>query len=93
MFYQSSNDVDKAIEVLRSASKLNNAAITFMLGNLYADKKNYSAALEQYRKAENSKAGLDLVLFKKGSLLHAMGRKKEAEAEYQKVIRLSPNHA
>jgi len=34
-----------------------------------------------------------MVLFKKGSLLHAMGRKKEAEAEYQKVLRLSPNHA
>jgi putative PEP-CTERM system TPR-repeat lipoprotein len=93
LVYQNSNEIDKGIEVLRSASKVNNVAITVMLGNLYADKKNYSAALEQYHKAENSQAGSDLVLFKKGSILQAMGRKKEAEAEYQKVIRLSPNHA
>jgi putative PEP-CTERM system TPR-repeat lipoprotein len=91
--YQNSNEVDKGIEVLRSASKLKNASLTVMLGNLYADKKKYSAALEQYHKAENIKAGADLVFFKKASLLHAMGRKKEAEAEYQKVLRLSPNHA
>jgi len=93
LVYQNSNEVDKGIEVLRSASKVKNPALTVMLGNLYADKKNYSAALEQYHKAETGKAGSDLVLFKKGSLLHAMGRKKEAEAEYQKVLRLSPNHA
>jgi putative PEP-CTERM system TPR-repeat lipoprotein len=91
--YQTSNEIDKGIEVLRSASKLKNAELTVMLGNLYADKKKYSAALEQYHKAENIKTGADLVFFKKGSLLHAMGRKKEAEAEYQKVLRLSPNHA
>jgi tetratricopeptide (TPR) repeat protein len=93
MFYQSSNDVDKAIEVLRSASKVKNVTLTVMLGNLYAYKKNYSAALEQYHKAENMKTVSDQVLFQKGSLLHAMGRKKEAEAEYQKVLQMSPNHA
>jgi tetratricopeptide (TPR) repeat protein len=92
LVYQNSNEVDKGIEVLRSASKIKNAALTVMLGNLYADKKNYSAALEQYNKAENIKSGSDLVLFKKGSFQYAMGRKKEAEAEYQKVLRLSPNH-
>jgi tetratricopeptide (TPR) repeat protein len=63
-----------------------------MLGNAYALKKNYPAALEQYRKAENAKKGSDQVIFQKGSLLYSMGRKKEAEAEYQRVLRLSPNH-
>jgi len=91
--YQASREVDKGIEVLKGASKVKNPAITVMLGNLYADKKQYSAALEQYQKVENIKAVSEMVLFKKGSLLHAMGRKKEAEAEYQKVLRLSPNHA
>lgn len=93
LVYQDSKEVDKGIEVLKSASKIKNAGLSVMLGNLYADKKQYSAALEQYRRAENIKGGSDLVIFKKGSLLHAMGKKREAEAEYQKVLRFSPNHA
>jgi hypothetical protein len=39
-----------------------------VLGNMYALKKNYSAALEQYRKAENTKAGLDKSLKEESSI-------------------------
>ncbi|MCK9417924.1 MAG: PEP-CTERM system TPR-repeat protein PrsT [Nitrospirae bacterium] len=91
--YQNSNEVDKGIEVLRNANKRNDASLAFMLGDLYSIKKNYVLALEQYRKAEKAKSGSDQVLFRKGTILHAMGKKKEAEVEYQKVLRLSPNHA
>jgi tetratricopeptide (TPR) repeat protein len=91
--YQSNKEIDKAISVLKNASKIKDVSLTFMLGNLYTLKKNYHAALELYRKAENAKTATDQVLFQEGSLLYAMGRKKEAEAEYKKVLRLSPSHA
>ncbi len=91
--YQNSNEIDKGIEVLRNANKRNDASLAFMLGDLYSIKKNYALALEQYRKAEKAAPGSDQVLFRKGTILHAMGEKKEAEAEYQKLLRLSPNHA
>jgi putative PEP-CTERM system TPR-repeat lipoprotein len=90
---ESSSEIDKAIETLRSAPKSQSAAFPLMLGNLFARKKNYSAALEQYRHAEKMSPGSDQVLFQKGSVLYAMGRKREAAEEYQKVVRLSPNHA
>jgi FimV-like protein len=64
-----------------------------MLGNLYSFKKNHAAALEQYRKAEAAKPGSDQILIQKASALHSMGKKKEAEAEYQKVLRLAPGNA
>jgi putative PEP-CTERM system TPR-repeat lipoprotein len=91
--YQNSNEVDKGIDVLRNAKKRDDASLAFMLGDLYSIKKNYALAMEQYRKAEKAKAGADQVFFRKGIILHAMGKKKEAEAEYQKVLRVSPNHA
>ncbi|HEX9136474.1 MAG TPA: XrtA/PEP-CTERM system TPR-repeat protein PrsT, partial [Nitrospirota bacterium] len=93
LMHEGSNDVDKAIEVLKSAPKTQNAALSFMLGNMYVRKKSYAAALEQYRQAEKINAGSDQVLFMKGSVLNAMGKKKDASDEYQKVLRLSPNHA
>jgi putative PEP-CTERM system TPR-repeat lipoprotein len=93
LIYESSNEIDKAIEVLKSAPRKNDATLTFLLGNLSARKKNYPAALEHYRQVEKMKAGSDEVLYQKGNVLYAMGRKKEAIEEYQKVLRLSPNHA
>jgi putative PEP-CTERM system TPR-repeat lipoprotein len=93
LVHEGSNDVDKAIEVLRNAPKTHDAAFSYMLGNLYARKKNYAAALEQYRQAEKIPAGSGQVLFMKGTVLEAMGKKKDAADEYQKVLRLSPNHA
>jgi putative PEP-CTERM system TPR-repeat lipoprotein len=93
LVYQNSGDIDKAIESLREASRINDANLAVMLGNLYALKKNYVAALEQCRKAESMKAGSDQIPFQKATILYAMGSKKEAEAEYQRVLQLSPNHA
>jgi putative PEP-CTERM system TPR-repeat lipoprotein len=92
LVYESSNDVDKAIETLKSGSKIKDPALNLMLGNLYARKKNYTAALEHCRQAEQMNAGLDQVLFQRGTILYAMGKKKDAVDEYQKVLRLSPNH-
>jgi FimV-like protein len=91
--YQSSNEVDRGIETLLNASKSKDAAIAMMLGALYAQKKNYPAALEQIRKAEAAKGRSEQILFQKATLLHAMGKKKEAEIEYQNLLRIAPNHA
>jgi tetratricopeptide (TPR) repeat protein len=93
MVHESNNEIDKGIDVLRNAPKARSAALSFMLGNLYARKKNYAAALEQFRQAGKMNPGSDQVLFMKGSVLYAMGKKKEASDEYQRVLRLSPNHA
>jgi putative PEP-CTERM system TPR-repeat lipoprotein len=93
MVYEGSNDVDKAIEVLKSLPKTQSAKFSYTLGNLYARKKNYVAALEQYREAEKIDAGSSQVLFMKGSVFDAMGKKKDAADEYQKAVRLSPNNA
>ncbi len=92
LVYQRSNDLDKAIKVLRDVDRKEDADIAFMLGNLFFLKKNYAAALGQYRKAEKIKPGAVPVLFQKGDVFYAMQKKEEAIAEYQKVIRLSPNH-
>lgn len=91
--YQGSDEIDKAIETLKSAPKGDNVPLRFMLGNLYSLKKNYPAALDQYRTIENTRTGAEQVFYQKAIILHAMGKRKEAEAEYQKVIRLTPNHA
>lgn len=90
--YQGSNEVDKGIETLLKASKSKDPAIASMLGTLYAQKKNYPAALEQIRKAEAAKGGSEQILYQKASLLHAMGKKKEAETEYQRLLQIAPNH-
>jgi putative PEP-CTERM system TPR-repeat lipoprotein len=91
--YQNSNEIDKAIEVLKSAPKRDSVTIVFMLGNLYSLKKDYAVALKYYRKIENTKVGADQVLFQKAIVLHTMGKKKEAETEYQKILRMYPSHA
>ncbi len=93
LVHQSGKDIDKSIEALKSSKKSGDAAIAVMLGNLYAAKKNYPAALEQYRKAESINPKADQILFQKASILYAMGKKQEAEKDYLKVLRLQPNHA
>ncbi len=55
-------------------------------------KKDYKSALENYRKADALKPGHIPALFQQGSVLYTMGKKKEAIAEYQKILRLSQNH-
>jgi putative PEP-CTERM system TPR-repeat lipoprotein len=90
--YQVSNEIDMAIETLKAGPKSDNPALRFMLGTLYSIKKNYPAALDQYRRIEHIRAGAEQVFYQKGVILHSMGKRKEAEAEYQKVIRLAPNH-
>ncbi|MFZ3137787.1 MAG: XrtA/PEP-CTERM system TPR-repeat protein PrsT [Thermodesulfovibrionales bacterium] len=92
MIYQDDKELDKAIEILKKASQINDVSICMMIGNVYFQKKDYKAALEEYRKAESLKSGYLPALFHQGSVLHTMGRKKEAILEYQKALSLSQNH-
>jgi putative PEP-CTERM system TPR-repeat lipoprotein len=90
--YQDDKEFDKAIETLRKGAALSDSTISLSLGNAFYLNKDYKAALEQYRKVEAAKPGYIPVLFQKGSILYAMGKKKDAITEYQKILRLSQNH-
>ena len=92
MIYQSCKDIDKGIDVLKSAPKMQDVTLPMMLGNLYATKKDFTSALEQYRKAEIIRPGYVPAIYQRGLLFHAMGKKKEAIAEYQRVVKLFPKH-
>ena len=92
MIHQDDKELDKAIEILKKASQINDIRIYMMIGNVYFQKKDYKAALEEYRKAESLKSGYLPALFHQGSVLHTMGRKKEAILKYQKALSLSQNH-
>ncbi len=92
MVYKEGKELDKGIEVLKNASRIKDADLQIMLGNFYSLKKEHALALERYRQAEAIKPGHVPALFQMGSLLHAMGKKNEAIAEYQKVLRLSQNN-
>ena len=92
MIYQDDKEFDRAIETLHKAAALNDTSISMMLGNMFYLKKDYKAAIGQYGKVEAAKPGYIPVLFQKGSVLYTMGRKKDAIAEYQKILRLSQNH-
>jgi putative PEP-CTERM system TPR-repeat lipoprotein len=90
--YQSQKDIDKAIDALKSAPKTQDVSLPMMLGNLYALKKNFTSALEQYRRAEGLRPGYVPAIYQKAMLLHMMGKKKEAIAEYKRVVHLFPKH-
>ncbi|HEY6021952.1 MAG TPA: XrtA/PEP-CTERM system TPR-repeat protein PrsT, partial [Candidatus Paceibacterota bacterium] len=92
VIYKDGNELDKGIEVLKKASRIKDADLYVMLGNFHALKKEYAPALERYREAEAIKPGYVPALIQKGYLLHEQGKKNEAIAEYQKVLRLSQNN-
>lgn len=92
MIHQDDKEYDKAIEILRKGSTLNDMNIFMMLGNVNFLKKDYKSALEYYRKVDAAKPGYIPALFQQGSIFHTMGRKKDAIAQYQKILRLSQNH-
>lgn len=82
----------KAIDVLKKASHIKDVKPVTMLAALYAGRKDYQAALAQCRKAEALQPGYVPAIFQKASILHLTGRRQEAIAEYQRVLKLSPNH-
>ncbi len=92
LIYKEGNELDKGIDVLKKATRIEDADLHIMLGNFHALKKEYASALERYREAETIKPGFVPALFQKGSLLHEMGKKNEAIAEYQKILMLSQNN-
>jgi putative PEP-CTERM system TPR-repeat lipoprotein len=95
MIHQNDGDLNKAIDVLKNGMKSKAAPVDLMLANIYIQKKDYTAALERYRKAESAKTAAvsDQIPFQKAIVLHTMGRKKEAMEEYQKALRMNPNNA
>ncbi len=93
MIYKEGNELEEGIEVLTDASRIvNDTDLLIMLGNFYMLKKDYSRSLDCYRKVEAIKPDYIPALFHKGALFHALGKKKEAIAEYFKVLRLSQNN-
>jgi FimV-like protein len=92
MIHQDDKEFDKAIEVLRKGPALKDINISMMLGNVYFLKKDYQSALEYYRKVDVAKPGYIPAIFQQGSIFQTTGRKKDAIAQYQKILRLSQNH-
>jgi putative PEP-CTERM system TPR-repeat lipoprotein len=93
MIYKDCNP-DRAIEALERGIEANekNMILYMRLGDLYAVKKDYDSALDAYHKAEKIKSMHIQAVFRKGTVLHAAGRREKAAAEYLRVIRLSKNH-
>jgi len=92
MIYQESKEIDKAMDVIKKASSLKDADLMMAMANLYFIKKDHAAALNQYRRIEELKAGYVPAIFQQGVVLQAMGKKKEAIADYRRVLRLSQNY-
>ncbi len=90
--FQDGKDIDKGIDVLKRAPKTRDVNIPMMLGRLYEMKKDYAAALGQYRTAETLQPGYVPALYQKGLAYHAWGKKNEAIAEYRRVVQLSQKH-
>jgi putative PEP-CTERM system TPR-repeat lipoprotein len=90
--YQNDNELDEAIKVLKNAQRTKDSDIVTMLGDLYFLKKDYTSALEQYREAEKINPVYIQAIFRHGSVLQAMGKKKEAIKKYQKVLMFSQNN-
>ncbi len=90
--YIDGKDPEKAITVLRSAKGIKDENLLMMLSSLYLSRKDYSAALAQCRKAEETKKGYVPALFQEASIFHALGKKREAIAAYEKVLRVSSNY-
>jgi len=92
MIYQESKELDKAMDAIKRASSIQDADLMMAMANLYFLKNDHAAALNQYRKIEEFKPGFVPAIFQQGVVLQAMGRKKEAIADYQRVLRLSRNY-
>ena len=90
--HERSGEHEKAIDVLKKARPADDANLALALGNLYAARKQYSPALAQYSRGEALEPGSARMLFQKASLLHAMGSRKQAIAEYKRVLNLSEDH-
>lgn len=90
--YESKNEIEKAIEVIRKAVNVSDAKLSMMLGHLYTVRKDYPAALTAYKKAETLKPGHVPALFQQAALLQQMGKTREAIAGYRRVLSVSQNN-
>lgn len=92
--YRQNKELDKAIESLKDAQRLDkkDANIPMLLGMVYGSKKDYRAALDAFNRAEDLNPKSPQPIFEQGVVRNLMGNKKEAVAEYMRVLRLAPNH-
>lgn len=90
--YQAGGELDKAVDVLKKPVPGKDLATIMMLGNIYEFKKDYAAALGQYRKAGSMKPGYLPPIFRSACVFQSMNRKQEAQAEYQRVLKIEKDH-
>lgn len=94
MVHQGGKDEARALEALKKAASVEpkNLNAHMMLGAYYTAKREHASALESYRRAEKAAPGNPLVVFQQASVLEQMGRRGEAAGEYQRTLRIAPNH-
>ncbi len=90
--YQAGGDLDKAVDVLKKPVPGKDLATVMMLGNIYEFKKDYAAALDQYRKAGSMKPGYLPPIFRSACVLQSMNSRQEARAEYQRVLKIAKDN-
>ena len=90
--YQQNKETDTALRTLREASRIKDVNLLMLMGNLYLSKKDYSAALDSYAKAEELRPGYVPAIFGRGTVYMTSGRRKEAVSEYSRALTFSQNH-
>jgi tetratricopeptide (TPR) repeat protein len=85
------NDIPGAIKLYMDALKLDESATTYgALGTAYQANKNYPQALNSYLKAVGVDPKLADPHYFLGTLYEAMGKPREAKAEYMKYVQMAP---
>ncbi len=90
--YKNDGEIDHAIEALKRAASVKDASIDMMLGGIYLEKKEYTSALETYRKLEKTTPGYVAAIFQQGVVYAVMGKSNNAVEEYSRALRLSSNY-
>lgn len=86
--HESRNELDPAIEQVKSAVRVegDNLPARIKLGDLYARKKDYTAALRIYEETAARNPDYAPAHFAQGALLELTGKKKEAIGKYRQAV-------
>ncbi len=94
--YRQSDDLDSAIWAMRNLARLqpNDPEIWYELGKLQADKQDYAAAREAFRRSiEVRKAETNVLAFAQlGDLYQAEGHTDSAIAVYEEALEIAPDN-
>ncbi len=79
--------ISKALEMIDSEDPLH-AVARKILGQVYEDQKQWEKALSQYRLLGEEKSGMlkDVALYMQARMLERLGKKKEAQSLYAKML-------